>query len=299
MTRSLSHSAHARSRPASPPAAGRERLWETMTVEEMRLALRTTPTAILPLGVTEQHGYHLPLCTDTMDAFELARRVSARTGAVVAPALPYSFSGGELPGTINVTPAVMSLMVRDIVQSIVQNGFRQIVLMLGHGGSENFAALKDSLHLFLRHQPELAGIVLTFAPVWEFSPTWKRLFRSHDFHAGDAETSVVLALRPDLVRPDRMVQDVPRLAALMRQHPDNYQRVETRVPSRHVVPRVRQRPDLRVGVMGYPERATAATGRRMVAEIVTRLARLIVSVERQLSKPYREVRVRRTDLTIL
>ena len=96
------------------------RIWETMTVNEMRQVLRKTQTVILPLGVTEQHNYHLPLCTDTIDAWEIAKLISARTGAVVAPALPYSFSGGGLPGTINVSPQVTSLMVQDIVSSIIQ-----------------------------------------------------------------------------------------------------------------------------------------------------------------------------------
>ncbi len=276
------------------------RIWENMTVEEMRQALRDTRTAILPLGVTEQHGYHLPLCTDTLDVEGVARLVGARTGAVVAPALPYSFSGGELPGTINVTPAVMSLMVRDIVDSIVQNGFKQVVIMLGHGGSENFAALKDTLHLYLRTNRSVAeDTVLVFAPIWEFSPSWRKCFTENDFHAGKAETSVVMALRPDLIRPRRMVMDKPKLAALQRQNPDNYQLVEKLVLSPHVIPRIRQRPDIRVGVMGYPEKATVQLGEKIVREMVAGLTKLVQMVEKRKTTKYRELKIKRTSLKIL
>lgn len=274
------------------------RLWETMTVDEMRRVLRKTKTAILPLGVTEQHGYHLPLCTDTLDAWELAKRISARTGAVVAPALPYSFSGGDLPGTINVSPQVMSLMVQDIVSSIVQNGFKNIVIVLGHGGSENFSALKDALHIYLRQNPHLTDVVIAFAPAWLFSKTWMKQFRNRDYHAGRAETSLIMAFRPDLVKP-RITQDPPHLARLQRDNPDNYQLVETLMDSPHVIPRVRQRPDIKVGVMGYPEEASTRLGKKLVEELVAGISALIRQIERKKRKRYHEIKIKRKKLVIM
>ena len=79
-------------------------LWEFMTVKEMRAALKKTKTVILPVGVIEQHGYHLPLNTDVYNCYELARLASEKTGCLVAPPLTYTFSGGTLPGTININP---------------------------------------------------------------------------------------------------------------------------------------------------------------------------------------------------
>ena len=99
-------------------------LMENMTVNEMRQALKKTKTVMVPLGVVEQHGYHLPLSTDIHNAYQIARRVSEKTGSLVAPPLSYSFSGGTLPGTINISPQTMSLVVNDICQSLVEQGFK-------------------------------------------------------------------------------------------------------------------------------------------------------------------------------
>jgi len=198
-------------------------LMEHMTVEDVRRALQRTKTVLVPLGVTEQHGYHLPLSTDVHNAYQIARRVSARTGAVVAPPLWYSYSGGSLPGTINVAPQVMALMVSEIIQSLLQQGFRNVLLILGHAGSENLQALKDLTSLFLARHPELTNVVVALGPVWEFSATFKKAFEEHDYHAGYIETSLMLYWAPEQVRTERIVQDQPEVAESLREHPDNYQ----------------------------------------------------------------------------
>ena len=76
-----------------------------------------------------------------------------RTGTLVAPAISFTFSGGGLPGTINVSPAVMSLLVQDVLGSLALQGFRQFYLVLAHGGSENLTALGDALKILLRTNP--------------------------------------------------------------------------------------------------------------------------------------------------
>ena len=259
--------------------ASRPLLMEHMTVEDMREALERTQTVLVPLGVTEQHGYHLPLSTDVHNACQVARRVSAETGAVVAPPLWYSYSGGSLPGTINVAPQVMALMVSEIVQSLVQQGFRTVLLLLGHAGTENLQALKDLVGLFLTRHPELCDVVVALAPVWEFSPTFMQAFEDHDYHAGYIETSLMLHWAPDQVRTDRIIQDDPDVAASLRQHQDNYQRVERLIDDPHVAPRVTQRPEITVGVMGFPEKASAEVGRQVCDEMVSGIAALVRRIE--------------------
>ena len=61
------------------------KLMENMTVKDVRSAFRDTRTILVPLGVVEQHGYHLPLSTDIHNAYEVCKRVSEKTGSVVAP----------------------------------------------------------------------------------------------------------------------------------------------------------------------------------------------------------------------
>jgi creatinine amidohydrolase len=205
--------------------------------------------------------------------------VSERTGAVVAPALPYSYSGGSLPGTINVAPQVMALMVSEIIQSLVEQGFRNVLLLLGHAGTENLRALQDLVNLFLTRHPELTDVVVALAPLWEFSPTFRKAFEDHDFHAGYIETSLMLYWAPEQVRADRILQDEPEVAASLRQHQDNYQQVERVVDDPHVAPRVTQRDDIKVGVMGYPERASAEVGRQVCEEMVSGVVALVRKIE--------------------
>jgi len=221
------------------------RLMVEMTVEDVIKALKKTKTALLPLAVVEQHGYHLPLSTDIYNATELSRRVSERTGAVVAPALPYSFSGGELPGTINVRPQVMSLMVSDILAELARIGFRNLVVLLGHGGTENLAALKDALRQFTSRMSHVKGLVVSLVPFWEFSPAMTDLFEKGDFHASRAETSLMLYWAPEQVRK-KIVTDKKQLVEEMMKDPDAYQKREKIVESPYVIPRISQRREIKV-----------------------------------------------------
>ena len=79
------------------------RLMTEMTVKDMHDALQETQTALLGIGGTEQHGWHLPLSTDSLIAEHLCRRISEETGCVVAPVLNYSHSYGTLLGTTNIS----------------------------------------------------------------------------------------------------------------------------------------------------------------------------------------------------
>lgn len=114
-----------------------------MTVKEFKKALEKTKTAVLPVGVVEQHGYHLPLGTDTIRAEEFSKRAAPKMNAVVLPAIPYCYSGGELPGTINISPQVFSLLVTDIVLELARLGFKNVVIFLAHGGTDNRIALES------------------------------------------------------------------------------------------------------------------------------------------------------------
>src|SRR3989338_6646532 len=108
---------------------------ENMTVKQVREYLQREKSIIIPVGVTEQHGYHLPLSTDALIAKHLARMIGSKTDILVAPTFIQSFSGGGLPGTINISPAVMSLAMSDMLISLVSQGFRNFYLFLCHGGS--------------------------------------------------------------------------------------------------------------------------------------------------------------------
>jgi creatinine amidohydrolase len=265
---------------------------ERLTVRQVREYLAARRAILLPIGSNEQHGYHLPLGTDTVIARELSRQVGERTGTLVAPALSFTFSGGGLPGTINVSPAVMSLLVQDVLSSLALQGFRQFYLVLAHGGSENLTALGDALKILLRGNPLFEQALVALFPVWKFDAQgigWRRAFAEGDWHAGWLETSLMLALAPELVRLQELELDAPELLALQIEHPDNYQHAEKIVDDPLVVPRLSQRPDIRVGVMGHPERATRELGTRVAEAMVQEMAARLQSIQARALDGYHEV----------
>lgn len=265
---------------------------EQMTVKMVREYLVRKQSIIVPLGGIEQHGYHLPLRTDAVIAERLAWQIGARADILVAPTIVTTFSGGGLPGTINISPAVMSLVVSDTLLSLTSQGFRNIYLLLGHGGSENLRALQDALKMLLRTNPAFERTMIALLPIWRFGKKdsgWRKAFREKDWHAGWLETSLMLALAPELVRVDDLELDCPGLLELQREHPDNYQRAEKIVDDEFVVPRIRQRPEIEVGVMGEPAKASRELGLGTAADIVDSVTAKITALEAQADGLYKEV----------
>ena len=254
---------------------GKPVLWAEMTVEEIREYLKKRPTVILPLGCTEQHGYHLPTSVDILNAEELAKRVSAELGVAVLPAINYSYSGGELPGTINVSPNVLTLYIEEICLSLAAQGVRNIIILPGHGGSENMAAILAFRDMFLRKHSHLDVALAVM------NSYLKNLTGGNDWHAGRAETSLMLYWAPELVHMDRIQYDSDELANMMRENPDAYQDVQKVVDSPHVGPRIRQRRDIQVGVMGYPEEASIEIGEEIVQKSVREIVEAIRDIESQ------------------
>lgn len=143
----------------------------------------------VPLGSTEQHGPHLPLDTDTRIAVALATRLAAaRDDVTVAPALAYGSSGEHagFPGTLSIGQQALELVVVELVRSAdAYTG--GVVLVNGHGGNaEPLTRAARTLHTEGRR-------VLVWAP---------GVPAGGDLHAGRTETSLLLAIAPEVVRLD-------------------------------------------------------------------------------------------------
>jgi creatinine amidohydrolase len=267
---------------------------EHMTVKTVREYLGRKQSIILPVGVTEQHGYHLPLCTDALIAGRIAQIAGKELDMLVGPTILQSFSGGGLPGTINISPAVMSLVISDTLMSLVAQGFRNFYLFLGHGGSENARALNDAVRILLRNNPAFKNVLLAIIPVWTMSSPgmgWNKALtvESPDWHAGWLETAIVMALAPEFVRMDEMELDNEPYFSQQITHPDNYQHAEKIVDDPLVVPRMTQRSEIKVGVMGHPEKADAKMGKEIVDDIVKNLTARIQKIEAKADGFYKEV----------
>ena len=252
-------------------------LMEDMTVKDMNEAIKCTKTAIIPVGVVEQHGFHLPLSTDIHNSYELSKKAGERLKAVVAPSVNYCYSGGELLGTINISTQVFSLLITDICLEFVRMGFKNIVVLLGHAGTDNKVALRSSLQMILKRNPHLTDLTLSLVECWELSPTWLDCFKmepEHDFHAGMAETSLMLYWKPELVK-DTIEMDEPEVSRMMRSDQDWFEASEKKIDSRFIIPRTYQRKEIKVGVMGFPEKANKELGEIICNEMIEGLVEYI------------------------
>lgn len=244
-----------------------------MTVEDMNRL--QTKTVIIPVGVVEQHGFHLPLSTDIYNAEKPLELAGERLNALIAPTINYCYSGGTLRGTVNVSPNVFGLYVTDICKEFVRMGFLNIILFLGHGGTENEAALKNSLQMFMQ-SIDRKDITVSLVKPWSLTDKWW-LMRDgeHDFHAGLTETSVMLYWAPEQVRKDNIRQDDPETARMMRTDQDWYAISEKAVDHEFVMPLTKQRDEIKVGVMGFPELGTREFGEEIAKEIVEGIIRYV------------------------
>ena len=247
-----------------------------MTVKEIREYLKTNKTIIVPYGVVEQHGYHLPVSMDIHNAevpsYELAKRI----GCIVAPPLNYCFSGGQLPGTINVRPTSFCAIMCDIVESLAAQGFENILIYPGHGGSESLAQLKEALRIlkWLNNSLEKVMImILRRGDHWRAAADPR--MSGGDFHAGRSETSLMLAYRKELVQMDQLELDEAELAERMRYDQDAYQICTSLSGAKQEIPTTRQRSEIKVGVMGYPELASEEFGKESVISPIEKMAEMI------------------------
>ena len=237
------------------------------TFPEVQEYLKTNKTILIPYGLSEQHGAHLPLDTDVRNAEFVSAALARKLDCLIAPTLNYTFSGGMLPGTINVKPTTFCNLVGEIIESLYLQGFRNFIIIPGHGGSESLLHLKESLRILKWLNPALRDTLILLTQLWDFSPTWTRLFDEQDYHASDAETSLLLHWSPEVVR-DEIVMDEPEVAARLRKDPDSFQLRESFTELKQEIIQTSQREDVKVGVMGYPERACVETGRKIEAEVL-------------------------------
>jgi creatinine amidohydrolase len=168
---------------------------------------RIAPDAVvvLPTGATEQHGPHLPVGTDTFAVEAVARGAVAaladRVPVVMAPVLPYGSSHHHLPfgGTMSLTTETYYAVIRDLVESLITSQFRRVMIVNGHGGNHELMQLvvRD---LALKYLVNLAALSYWQPAADVLAAQNPHLATRLPGHAGVFETSVILALRPELPR---------------------------------------------------------------------------------------------------
>jgi creatinine amidohydrolase len=231
---------------------------EQMTTCAFSEGLARTRTVIIPLGSIEQHGPHLPMHTDIFHAYEIARRASGIVPVFVAPPINFGVcrSTADFPGTIGIRSATLVSLVIDVAESLYRHGMKRFILYSGHAGANHMAALLSAADdLILAHEDT------DFAVISDLDLCDSRFFTlletKDDSHAGEVETSLIMALAPDLVG-DLPPADRPAF------------------PRPLVVRDTRTY--WRSGVWGDPSRASKVKGEQMVTILAQNLAKLAESL---------------------
>ncbi|MCW5734698.1 MAG: creatininase family protein [Enhydrobacter sp.] len=240
--------------------------WSRLKASEIHALAQRNAVVIVPIGATEQHGPHLPSMVDWRCVHEVSHRAArimvARTPVVVAPTIPYGMSEHHmsLSGTITLDYATMQAVIRCVVTSAIRHGFKRIFVLNGHGG--NTTALQNMIgELTVEHRLPLAT-----GTYWDIAA--KSIARLLDrqkalLHACEAETSMVMAMAPELVNSDELSQMhgpyISGLSAIpgVNEGVYRWRQLSSRSP---------------IGVIGDASTATAEKGEKLLAAIATDVA---------------------------
>ena len=229
-----------------------------MTWPEAAKIDRSKTLVLAPIAACEQHARHLPTFTDTILNTSIAEEVerSLSDRILLLPTLWIGASDHHLPygATLTVTVDTHVTLVRELLAPLLGDGFQRFFVLNGHGGNI------DTLHLALRQlQPLYADRLLAGAGWWE--PAERELAdlaqgeRKDVGHACEFETALMLHFRPDLVRHDEILDDPPTHTEALR---GVYLAGDMGLRTDH-------------GAVGFPESATAESGKRMAEVVVGRL----------------------------
>lgn len=183
--------------------------YQELTMTEVEIETQKSQLAFLPIGAVEAHGPHLPLGTDNFMATGIARRIQAKTGGIILPAIPYGQVWGleHFPGSLHISNESLIPFLCDIARGVFRQGFRVLVFVNGHIGNET--ALKLAARKMLEELPELKVLYFSYPGIRkeinEVCET-KNLHPKY-FHACEIETSMMLYVNETLVKMERAVKD--------------------------------------------------------------------------------------------
>lgn len=180
-------------------------------------------SVFLPLGATEQHGRHMAMNVDVVLPTAIAARVAAKVGGLVLPPLAYgnrsqprTGGGPSFPGTINLKAHTFSLIVRDVICDLYRQNVRRIVTVNGH--YENIGPTIEGIELALDEigRDRVTDLIILRIDHWDMvrPATLERIFPNgypgiELEHASVIETSMMMALRPELVDISQASNDGP------------------------------------------------------------------------------------------
>jgi creatinine amidohydrolase/Fe(II)-dependent formamide hydrolase-like protein len=241
------------------------------TLLEVEAQLERSPKVIVPVGATEQHGPHAPFGTDSLLATEVSVRLARRIDALVAPALAYGVSGDHrgYAGVPFVSPVTMTSLVQDVVVSLAEGGFREVILVNGH--YTNIVVLSAAIMEIGNRLP--AGTIAFPFNYWDALPPEQLaeyLGSEVGLHANIGETSAVMAVDESLVDLGLAVREYPAFPV----QPTPAMVSAYFFSARGTLPRAS-----RSGVWGDPSGSTVELGHRFLDQIEEATVGFVENVE--------------------
>ncbi len=186
------------------------KMLEEMSWEEFDRDRKGAAAALIPIGSIEEEGLHLPLGVDTLVAVEVAKRVTHQLPVIVLPAISIGYSDwhGGFPGTLSLSISTLTQMIREICEDLVDQGIKRIVFINPHVGNET-PIMEVAIELRKKSLARVAMFHL-WAIANEMAKDVEGLVEKKFAHGGEMMTSVMLAIRPDLVHMERAVKEFER-----------------------------------------------------------------------------------------
>ena len=234
-------------------------IWfDELSMPEAKKAAEEGKVVIIPCGSIEEHGIHLPLCTDSLQAEHVSLETARKTGCLVAPPLRYGLcsSTRNFPGTITITFNSLRNIVTDILEDFIRNGFKRLLVITGHAGRSHMTAIKlAAKSVVTNHMDEISKPRIMVCSDYDFAYDFRRReFDERDSHAGTIETSRVMAIRSSLIKGKGVVNfpNLPRFEIIP--DPEKY------FPS---------------GVMGDPTIANVNKGKKINEYVIDQIVKLV------------------------
>jgi creatinine amidohydrolase len=252
------------------------RSWQEMTTDEVAGLDARRVIALLPVAAIEQHGPHLPLSVDA----DIARGILDRAVAwlpetlplTVLPMMPVGRSDehGDFPGTLSLSPETIMRLWGEIGDGVARAGIRKLVIFNSHGGNPQ---MLDIVGRDLRIRHRMLVVQVNSWRLFDASGMFDADELAHGIHGGAIETSMMLHLRPELVRMEKAADFAPSSLAMAKQY-------------RHVGPHGRVpfswlTQDLHPsGACGDATKAEAAHGKTLVEAAARALVEILEEVDR-------------------
>jgi len=233
-----------------------------MTWPLLRAVPRDKVVVVAPIAACEQHSLHLPTFTDTILVTGVAETLEKQLPqqVLLLPTLWFGASHHHLPfgATLSATVDLHVQMIREILLPLLEDGYLRFLVLNGHGGNI------DTMKMALRGlQPSYRDRLMTASSYWDLAEAELAVLadgpRKVMGHACEFEASMVMALRPDLVRVDQIKNDIRPADPVLR--------------GLYIAEDMKQ--STTQGAVGYPELATAEKGRKMIDAAATRVGEVV------------------------